>query len=102
MDSFDGKLAVVTGGGSGMGRELVRQLAELRALDLEAVGRGGLGEVVDREDAQRDRTLYDKAMRYHAAVRRLRGALRLRAGALTGLRDSTPECAPIYDRYAGS
>ena len=28
MDSFTGKLAVVTGGASGMGRELVRQLAE--------------------------------------------------------------------------
>ena len=27
MDSFTGKLAVVTGGGSGMGRELARQLA---------------------------------------------------------------------------
>jgi len=28
MDSFTGKLAAVTGGGSGMGRELTRQLAE--------------------------------------------------------------------------
>jgi NAD(P)-dependent dehydrogenase (short-subunit alcohol dehydrogenase family) len=40
MDSFTGKLAVVTGSGSGMGRELVRQLAvqgcSVAACDIDA------------------------------------------------------------------
>jgi hypothetical protein len=81
-------------------------LAYLEVLWLDASRRAAetdsAREQLDREEAQRDRMLYDKAMRYHAAVRRLRAALRLRAGALTGLRDSTSASEPIYDRYAGS
>jgi len=48
MESYAGKLAIVTGGGSGMGRELVRQLAvqgcSVAACDLDA---DSLAETVD-------------------------------------------------------
>jgi NAD(P)-dependent dehydrogenase (short-subunit alcohol dehydrogenase family) len=47
MDTFAGKRAVVTGGGSGMGHELVVQLAEagcsVATCDVDA---SGLGETV--------------------------------------------------------
>jgi NAD(P)-dependent dehydrogenase (short-subunit alcohol dehydrogenase family) len=54
VDSFTGKLAVVTGGGSGMGRELVRQLAaqgcSVAACDLNADAVGETA-VIARGDA---------------------------------------------------
>jgi NAD(P)-dependent dehydrogenase (short-subunit alcohol dehydrogenase family) len=53
MDSFTGKLAVVTGGGSGMGRELSRQLAEqgcsVAACDLNS---DTMAETVDLAQAE--------------------------------------------------
>ena len=59
MDSFAGKLAVVTGGGSGIGRELARQLAAHAADHLDLVfsnaGVGGAGSFIkdSREEWER-------------------------------------------------
>ncbi len=52
MDSFEGKIAIVTGGASGMGRELVRQLAaegcHVATCDLSF---GGLAETLELASA---------------------------------------------------
>jgi NAD(P)-dependent dehydrogenase (short-subunit alcohol dehydrogenase family) len=57
MESFAGKLAVVTGGGSGMGRELVRQLAangcSVAACDVNAQSAAETAAIA-RAGAQRD------------------------------------------------
>ena len=86
VDWFDGKLAVVTGGGSGMGRELVRQLAargcSVAACDwngdavaetaaaARAGARGGVlvsGHVCDVSEETQVLRFRDELQREHAA-----------------------------------
>jgi NAD(P)-dependent dehydrogenase (short-subunit alcohol dehydrogenase family) len=58
MESFAGKLAVVTGGGSGMGRELVRQLAaagcSVATCDVDADGLAETAAIVADADRAGD------------------------------------------------
>ena len=87
MDGFAGKLAVVTGGGSGMGRELVRQLAaqgcSVAACDwnAEAVGetaataRVGVaddvlvtGHTCDVSDEQQVQRFRDELLQRHSST----------------------------------
>lgn len=58
-------------------------------------------EQLERANALGDLVLYEKARRYHAAVRRLRAAVAQRVGALTGLNHCAPRW-PILDRYVSS
>jgi hypothetical protein len=63
-------------------------LAYLEVLWLDACQRAAetdaAFEDLLRRGAEHDRFLYEKARRYHAAVRRLRTAVACRVGALTG------------------
>jgi hypothetical protein len=56
-----------------------------RAVDADAAR-----AALDSAGADRDVVLYEKARRYHAAVRRLRTAVGRRVAALTGLHSDSP------------
>jgi hypothetical protein len=76
-------------------------LAYLEVLWLDACQRAAETDAAHadllRDGAGRDRILYEKARRYHTAVRRLRIAVGCRVGALTGAGGHTPAC-----EHAGS
>jgi hypothetical protein len=76
-------------------RDLGAAIAYLEVLWLDACQRAvesdGARATLDRDAAQRDPLLCDKARRYHAAVRRMRAAVRPRVAALTGLCEQPQE-----------
>jgi hypothetical protein len=69
-------------------------LAYLEVLWIDAAGRAAETDAaraeLDGASAQLDQVLCDRARRYHAAVRRLRGAVGVRVAALTGLVERAP------------
>jgi len=81
-------------------------LAYLEVLWLDACQRAAETDAaraqLDRESAVADHALYDKARRYHAAVRRLRDAVGRRVAALTARPGLAPADWSMPDRYVSS
>jgi hypothetical protein len=81
-------------------------LAYLEVLWIDARARAAETDAaraaLERAAAEHDRVLCEKALRYHAAVRRLRTVVGRSVAALTGLGEQSQARAPICDRYASS
>ena len=81
-------------------------LAYLEVLWIDAAARAAETDAaraaLERAAAEHDRVLCEKALRYHAAVRRLRAAVGRSVAALSGLGEQSPAHSPICDRYASS
>jgi hypothetical protein len=81
-------------------------LAYLEVTWLDAAARAAETDAaraeLERAHGERDRVLRETACRYHAAVRRLRGAVAGRVGELVGAHEHALAGPAIADRYAGS
>jgi hypothetical protein len=81
-------------------------LAYLEVLWIDARARAAETDAaraaLERAAAEHDRVLCEKALRYHAAVRRLRAVVGRSVTALTGLGEQSSTRSPMCDRYASS
>ncbi len=81
-------------------------LAYLEVTWLDASTRAeetdGARAELERAQGEHDRVIWEKACRYHAAVRCLRAAVSCRVAALVGAHEHEPARPAIADRYANS